>query len=173
MFVFGTADDVFAMAVRIEENGKAFYDGAAAKTDNPKVKKLFEDLAGMEAGHIVLFKAFRSTVASSLPAESVWDPEGLAESYLQATADTHIFTKQSADEHLKGMATPIQALEMALMFEKDSVVFFLGMKDLLPDPAGKGEIDKLIQSEQDHVRMISKALRDVASKGVASIPRAE
>ncbi len=28
---------------------------------------------------------------------------------------------------------------MALQFEKDSVAFFLGMKEILPDASGKGE----------------------------------
>ena len=56
MFVFGTADDVFTMAVRIEENGKAFYEGASDKTEEPLVKKLFEELA-----HIFDFRRIRRT----------------------------------------------------------------------------------------------------------------
>lgn len=173
MFVFGTADDVFAMGVRIEENGKAFYEGAAELAENEEVKKLFEDLAQMEAGHIVLFKALRSELTDSLPAESVWDPEGIAESYLQATADSHIFTKKAANERLKNVKSPMEALEMAMQFEKDSVAFFLGMKDILPDPKGKNEVDKLIEEERHHVRMIAQAEKELKARGFATIPHAE
>lgn len=160
MFVFGTADDVFAMAVRIEENGNAFYEGAAKITDDPKVKKLFQDLALMEAGHIQAFKALRSQLPKS-PAESVWDPEGLAESYLQAAADTHIFTIEAAMPRLAAVKTPLEALGMALQFEKDSVAFFLGMKEILPDQSGKSELDKLIMQEMDHYRMLTSAKKQL------------
>jgi rubrerythrin len=169
MFVFGTADDVFTMAVRIEENGNAFYKAAAEKTDNPQVKELFEKLARMEEGHIAAFKAMRSRLPGAFPADAVWDPEGLAESYLQTTADTHIFATEEAARGLRGISTPLQALDMAIQFEKDSVAFFLGMKELLPDPSGKGEIDQLIESEMDHVRMLSKARREFGKGSGANV----
>ncbi len=47
MFVFGTADDVFGMAVRIEENGKTFYLGMAERAQDPQLNKLFQELAAM------------------------------------------------------------------------------------------------------------------------------
>jgi rubrerythrin len=169
MFVFGTADDVFTMAVRIEENGKAFYEGAARKSEDTRTKELFENLAQMEDGHIEQFKALRRSLPGSFPSDSVWDPEGLAESYLQATADTHVFTMEAATERLKAIRTPEQALDIALQFEKDSVTFFVGMKEMLPDPNGKGEIDKLIQAEMDHIRMLSIARKKLAEKGRATI----
>jgi rubrerythrin len=169
MFVFGTADDVFAMAVRIEENGNAFYSGAARLTEDPGLKKLFQELAIMEEGHILVFKSFRSQLPGAFPADAVWDPEGLAESYLQATADTHIFTAEAAAERLKSVKTPVEALDMALQFEKDSVNFFLGMKEMLPDASGKGEIDKLIYQEMDHIRMLSQARNRLLAGGEPSI----
>lgn len=169
MFVFGTADDVFAMAVRIEENGHAFYTGAAQKAEDPTVKNLFEELAEMEAGHVVAFKALRSDLPGSFPADAVWDPEGLGESYLQATADTHIFTIETAADRLAGIETAMDALYMALQFEKDSVAFFLGMKEVLPDPKGKVEIDNLIKSEMEHVRMLTVVMKQLQTSGKAKI----
>src|SRR5208337_480317 len=77
MFVFGTADDVFGMAIRIEENGFAFYNGAAKKTQETAVKKLFEELANMEQGHVTAFKSLRATMPAALLEPPVWDPEGL------------------------------------------------------------------------------------------------
>jgi len=169
MFVFGTADDVFAMAVRIEENGNAFYKGAAAIADDAKLKKLFEDLAAMEQGHVLFFKTLRGQLPATIPTEAVWDPEGLAESYLQATADTHIFTVKAVDQRLKAVKTVGDALDVALLFEKDSVSFFLGMKELLPDAKDKGEIDKLIQAEMDHVRILSSVQKELGETGTVKL----
>lgn len=168
MFVFGTADDVFAMAVRIEENGRAFYAGLAEKAHDWQLKDLFAELARMEDGHIEQFKALRSDLPPSA-AETVWDPEGLAAAYLQATADAHVFTLESASERLKTVQTPVAALDVALAFERDSVAFFVGMKEILPDASGKGEIDKLIRSEMDHVRMLAHARQQVAATGTATL----
>jgi rubrerythrin len=168
MFVFGTADDVFAMAVRIEENGNAFYAGAAEITENPEVKKLFEDLALMEASHIKVFRSLRSQLPDTA-SEAVWDPEGLAESYLEASADSHVFTMEAATDRLKSVKTPVEALDMALLFEKDSLAFFLGMKEILPDATGRDEIEKLIRSEMLHIRMLSGAKKQLAETGTGGI----
>ena len=172
MLVFGTPDDVFAMAVEIEKNGKAFYEGAASKADNEDVKKLFTELAAMEEGHITLFSALRSTLGESI-SDHVWDPEGLAESYLQATADTHIFGTKEAVERLKNVDTVEDALNMAIQFEKDSVAYFLGMKKLFGPRKEKADIDQLIEQEQDHVRMLSAAKRNLKLTGAASVTGAE
>jgi len=169
MFVFGTADDVFAMAVRIEENGETFYTGAAHMTQEPAVKKLFQDLAKMEAGHIEVFKTLRGQLPGCFPSDAVWDPEGLAESYLQATADTHIFTLEAAQDRLKTVKSALDALGMAVQFEKDSVTFFIGMKEILPDPSGRGEIDTLIRAEMDHIRMLTAATRQFLQTGRSGI----
>lgn len=171
MFVFGNAEDVFAMAVRIEENGHEFYLGAARRSNEPRAKALFEDLAAMEAGHIVAFKSLRSQLSDASTSPMVWDPEGLAEAYLQAAADTHIFTVETASKRLEAQMTPQQILDMAIQFEKDSVSFFVGMKEIMADSAGKTEIDKLIRSEMDHIRMLSEAAKRLSDTGTTSIVR--
>ncbi|MGC8908055.1 MAG: ferritin family protein [Desulfomonilaceae bacterium] len=169
MFVFGSAEDVFTMAIRIEENGSAFYSMAASRAANPTARDLFRDLAAMEEGHVRAFKTLRSELSNST-SPLVWDPEGLAESYLQATADTHIFTVEAANERLEKDMSAQQVLETAMQFEKDSVAFFVGMKEILPDPNGKAEIDKLIKAEMDHIRMLSAVMRDLSTTGAAQVP---
>jgi rubrerythrin len=169
MLIFGTADDVFAMAVRIEENGQAFYSGAAAKANDKRTKDLFASLADMEAGHVAVFRKLRSELPGSFPTDAVWDPEGLAQSYLQAAADTHIFTKESAEARLKQVNSPIDVFDIALQFEKDSVAFFIGMKEILPDAGGRSEIDSLIRAEMEHIQMLSSARKQFESTGTAPI----
>ncbi len=169
MFVFGSAEDVFTMAIRIEENGTTFYSLAAARAADTVARDLFLDLAAMEEGHVRAFKTLRSDLSYSL-SPVIWDPEGLAESYLQAAADTHIFTVEAADDRLKKDMSAQEVLETALQFEKDSVAFFAGMKEILPDADGKAEIDKLIKAEMDHIRMLSAVMRDLSATGAARVP---
>ncbi len=169
MFVFGTAEDVFTMAVRIEENGHAFYSGAAEKAKDQETRKLFEQLATMEANHIEAFKSLKSSLPETALSPGIWDPEGLAESYLQASADTHIFTLEAASSRLKNINTAQEALSMAIQFEKDSVAFFLGLKEILPDPKGKSQIDQLIRAEMEHVRMLTLTARNLSESDITGI----
>jgi rubrerythrin len=158
MFIFGTADDVFAMAIRIKENGRRLYTGAAEGSEDPVQKRLFEDLAALEDDQIRVFKSLRARFAEHVPdEEEAWDPEGLARSYLEAAADTHVFTQEAATERLKEVKTAPQALEMAIQFEKDSVHFFLGMKEILPDAKGKDDLDGLITEEMDRIARLAQA----------------
>ena len=170
MFVFGTADDVFALAIRIKENGRTFYANAAQMGDDPVVKKLFEDLAIMEGCHIECFKCLRGQVPVYFPEETVWDPEGLARSYLEAAADTHVFTAEAAAGRLKSVQTAVEALDMALQFEKDSVHFFLGIKEMIPDATAKSEVDKLIADEMDHIRRLSQAKKQCSPTECEILP---
>jgi len=166
MFVFGSAEDVFTMAIRIEENGSTFYSLAALNSDNPRARDLFRYLAAMEEGHVRAFKTLKGELSNSL-SPMVWDPEGIAESYLQAAADTHIFTVEAAEKRLENNMSALQVLEMAIQFEKDSVGLFVGMKEILPDPNGKDEIDKLIKAEMDHIRMLSAIMKTLGRTGTA------
>lgn len=168
MFIFGTAEDVFTMAVRVEENGHAFYSGAAKSFSDATIQELFTQLAAMENSHIHTFRELRGALPD-FGSDMVWDPAGLAESYLQATADTHIFTLEAAEERIKRVKTPIEGLDMAIQFEKDSVAFFLGMKEILPDEGSKNEIDKLIRSEMEHIQLLNAAKKQVLEGKIPSL----
>ena len=50
-FLFN-ADELFEIAIDIEENGKKFYDQAAAKSDDARVKDLF----GFSVHCIILYR---------------------------------------------------------------------------------------------------------------------
>ena len=60
-----SAAEAFEMAMEIEKNGEAFYTAVAAKSADPEVKALFEDLALQEQGH---YKAFEKMLEDVKPA---------------------------------------------------------------------------------------------------------
>ena len=43
----------------------------------------------------------------------------------------------------------------AIGLEKDSIIFYLGMKELVPENLGKNRIDKIIKEEMGHIRLLS------------------
>jgi len=52
-------------------------------------------------------------------------------------------------------------LRLALGFEKDSVVFFLGIRELVPAELGKDRIDWLIRQEMAHITDLASQLRSL------------
>ena len=52
----------------------------------------------------------------------------------------------------------VEILKSAIEAEKDSIVFYLGMKEAVPKNLGKGRIEAIIKEEMEHIRMLSKEL---------------
>ncbi len=149
------AREVFEMGVQIEQNGKAFYEAAAKKASNAAVRTLFGELANWEAGHVRIFEKMRDALPPNAGAAEVFDPDGDAQRYLQAAADSHVFLK---NRDMAAMAAKckdaLAALDMAVMFEKDSVVFYTAMKKVVPPTLGKNEINRVIEEEVKHIGML-------------------
>ena len=153
-----SADDVFEMGEQIERNGGKFYRKAAKETLDIQAREVLSDLAKKEDEHLATFVAMRKRLQHEGAGPTVFDPYGEAPLYLQALADAHVFTTKPGEEILTGQETTEEVLKIAIGFEKDTIVFFLGMKDVVPERLGKPEIDRLIKEEMDHIVTLNKAL---------------
>lgn len=147
------ADEVFEIAEQIERNGAKFYRTAAENIADADKKKLMIDLAGMEDEHEITFKNLRTGLTENEKVMTTFDPEGESEHYLRALADTCVFYEKEIDNtSLK------EILKTAITAEKDSIVFYLGMKDVVPTHLGKQKLDEIIKEEMSHIRLLSKEL---------------
>ena len=147
------ADDVFEMAEQMERNGGKFYRTAADSVDDSTNKDFLLELAAMEDQHEKTFKAMRAEISDQEKASTVFDPEGEAALYLRALADTRVFFEKEID-----VTTMRNILKSAIEAEKDSIVFYLGMKEAVPENLGKGRLDHIIKEEMGHIRLLSKKL---------------
>jgi len=154
-----TADEVFEMAVRLEKNGAQFYREAAQNTDNPEYNKLLVGLSEMEVEHEQTFKNLRSELSKNEKTSTVFDPQNESALYLRALADTKVFFEKEID-----FSSMKSVLKAAIIAEKDSIVFYLGMKEMVPEKFGKDELDKIIREEMNHIRILSKELVDLKNQ---------
>lgn len=145
-----TADDVFEMAEQLERNGAKFYKDAAQNTDNPDFKRLLERLAKMEVEHEKTFINLRSELSEKERASTVFDPQNESVLYLRSLADTKVFFEKKID--LSSMKSVLKA---AIMAEKDSIVFYLGIKEMVPGKYGKDKLEEIIREEMGHIRMLN------------------
>jgi rubrerythrin len=164
MFNFN-AGEVFDIAIKIEENGKLFYDRGREIIKDTRVQELFKELAQEEIKHKEKFEALKSQLPSSVTSATVFDPENELNLYLKMMADQHIFISsanvRSQVDQIKDAA---DALRMAIGFEKDSVIFFLSMQDATEGAKGKELIGTLVKEELDHLRRLSIELRKIGGK---------
>jgi rubrerythrin len=147
------ADEVFEMAEQIERNGAKFYRDAAESVADFSNKDLLLGLSKMEEAHEKTFQSMRSALKSAEKASTVFDPSGEASLYLRALADTRVFFEKKIDA-----SSILEILKAAIEAEKDSIVFYLGMKEAVPAALGQGRIDGIIKEEMGHIRLLSKEL---------------
>ncbi|MFH1868457.1 MAG: ferritin family protein [Candidatus Omnitrophota bacterium] len=143
--------EIVELGIQVEVNGKEFYDGIAEKSKNPDAKKVFSSLAMEEEKHVEDFKKILDPVSKYEPVESY--PEEYF-SYINAVAREHIFTKKDKGREIaKAVSTDKQAIEMAIGFEKDSILFYEGVKRIVPEH-DKKLLDKLIEQEKIHLQKL-------------------
>ena len=153
------ADEIFEIAEQIERNGTKFYVKAASGMKDARVEKIFEDLAKMEERHLATFQAMRKELLPGDKTPTVFDPDGQGALYLQALADARIFdVSVDPSKKLTGSQTPAEILRMAIGLEKDSVAFYVGMRDMVPGGLGKDKVEKIIGEEMGHVTILGREL---------------
>jgi rubrerythrin len=152
-------DEVLEMAIRIEENAAAFYRKAAALQSDPENRRFFEKLAAMEDGHKATFTEMRNTLADTEKGGKVFDPQDELSLYLSAMADTQGGEgSPSAADSLTGNETLEEVLDTAIGLEKESVLFYVGLKGMVPEKYGRDRIDDIIREEQTHVAQLTSLL---------------
>jgi len=148
-----TAKDLFEMAKQIERNGSTFYMNASKTVTGDREKQMFFDLAKMEEQHEQTFMEMEADLNKKEAANTVFDPDNEAALYLKSLADTQVFFEKDIS------ATTLKSiLKYAISAEKDSIVFYMGMKALVPRQLGKKRIDVIIKEEMGHIRMLSNEL---------------
>ena len=147
------ADDGLEIAEQLEKIGGKFYRTAADATSDAANTEFLLELAAMEDQHELTFKAMRAELSAKEKESTVFDPDGEAAMYLRALADTRVFFEKEID------VTSMRAiLKSAITAEKDSIVFYLGIKEAVDESLGQGRIDHIIKEEMGHIKLLSGKL---------------
>ena len=160
MSISFSGSELINIAIGIERRGIVFYDIMANSTENTVARDVFQYLADMEREHIQIFQDMLSEADKYQPSET---PAGEYTAYLQALVDSAVF---SDDLVTSEMATKtnsdIEALELAIGAEKDSILFYYEMKDIMPQRA-QPTVNKIIAEEKSHLRQLSGLRKKLAA----------
>lgn len=152
-----TPAEILNIALSIEESGQSFYSAAAEGMEDEDVKALMEELADWEKQHYRTFKTLSDRVGD-LPALS---DEQWAEydQYLDAALANTLF--QGPDKALavaQDLEDEEEALRMALGFEKDTLLLYYDLREMLPEDE-RETVDEIISEEKTHAVRLAALLR--------------
>jgi len=152
------AIEVFEIAEQIERNGVAFYRRAAELFEDSDVAGIFTKLADWEVKHEAVFAEMRKQLVDE-PAELLtFDPED-APLDAKAMAGLAAFgISQDPAAELSGSETRADVLKMALQKEKDTIVYYTGLKEFVPIAVAIKKIGEIITEELRHIRIIKQSL---------------
>jgi rubrerythrin len=156
------ADEIFEVAEQIERNGAKFYRAAAQKFS--AVRQVLLGLAAQEDEHLKTFQAMREQLTSKQQQPDVFDPDGQAQMYLRAMADGHIFDiKADPADKLAGTKNAEDVLKMALGIERDSIAYYVGLKEFVPMRAGRDKVEDIIREEMKHIAILNEQMAALKS----------
>jgi rubrerythrin len=160
MSITFSGSELINIAIGIERRGIAFYDVMTKSTDNAAARDVFQYLANMEREHIQIFQGMLAE------ADKYQIPEtytGEYASYLQALVDSAVFSDDMATSEMATQAdSDIEALELAIGAEKDSILFYYEMKEIMPQRA-QATVNKIITEEKSHLRQLSGLKKKLAT----------
>jgi len=141
--------EVIEQAVQTESMGYEFYNKMAKKfEEKERLKRLFEILAQRELVHKKNFLELKEITGEEEPDD--WEE---ISKYLRAIVESEFFLGKgkslpSLDERVK---TIEDAIKFAIGFEKEMMLYFIGLKDAVKN---KDIIEEIINEEKSHIKWL-------------------
>ncbi|MFC2035066.1 ferritin family protein [Chloroflexota bacterium] len=151
-----SASEILKVAISIERRGIAFYDVMAKSVQNAETGNVFQNLAHMEQYHVNIFEDMLNVADNYEPAQINSEEN---DAYVQALGDNAVFTDDMiTSETVTKVESDIEALELAISAEKDSILFYYEMKEVLPQRVHPS-VNRIITEEKSHLRQLSELKR--------------
>lgn len=140
-----TISEIIDMAIQTERLGAEFYAGLAEKFKKDKnLKSLFETLKDKEVVHGRRFEELKALIGTRESED--WQE---AQRYLRAIMESAFFIGEGKSlPTMDKVKTVKEAVELALGFEKETLLFYLGLRTEVRE---KHLLDEIITEEQSHI----------------------
>ncbi len=151
--------DICNIAVQIEKNGEASYRRAGERIADPEIQKMFYWMADEEHRHGKWFASLTADIPIPPERESL---EEMGRSLLQEMVEGQTFSL--VQEQLEKTASFSELLAQTREFEKDTVLFYEFLRDLIDDQDTARQLEIIIGEERQHARQLAELEQRVASE---------
>jgi rubrerythrin len=156
MAVFFSGSELLEIAMGIERNGMAFYQALADKTGKRDVKDIYTYLAGEEKKHLDTFQGMSDSLGQVKLPETYTEEYML---YLKSLVDSAVFSNVTEAQQKAGkMSNEIEALDTGIQAEKDSILFYMELQNLVRERDRKVVLN-IVDEEKKHLRQLSELKR--------------
>ena len=141
--------EVVGQAVQTEKLGYQFYTTMAEKfrKENEDLYKLFTTLAEKELNHEKTFSELLGLLGDN-------EPEGWEDisQYMRAVVESEFFLgKNKSLPSMENIKTANDAVDFAIGFEKETLLYFHGIKDAVKE---KKIVEDIINEEKAHIKWL-------------------
>ncbi|HXX58140.1 MAG TPA: ferritin family protein [Thermodesulfovibrionales bacterium] len=142
--------EVIDQAVQTERLGYQFYTTMAENLRRDEgLAKLFSNLAAKEQRHEKTFSELAGIIRDDEPEN--WEE---AEQYLRAIVESEFFLgKNKSLPSLAHVKTVEDAVNFALGFEKETLLYFYGIRDAVKE---REIVDEIINEERSHIMWLNR-----------------
>ncbi len=160
MTVTFNAFEVFEIAEQIEQNGTNFYIRAAELFDDFKIREMFLRLAEWERQHEITFNRMKEQLSEKDRQENYSNADDLLPDP-RVMAGLAVFgIRSDPAKELHGRQSRTDILRRAVEKEKDSIVFYHGLKEFISAEADKEKINDIIKEEMRHIVILDQSLKE-------------
>lgn len=152
------ADELFKVAMNIEQQGMDFYQIAFQKSILTKTKEIFEFLKKEEKKHYETFKKMNIEIQ-----KIKFRPRDLDEEislYLRSLVDSGIF-ENILPRTLWQEITDKDAINIGIQVEKTSILFYSGILSITEEQSAKVAVEKIIHEEKLHLVTLSTLWKEI------------
>lgn len=148
------------VAEKMEMNAARFYRRAAGMYKDPKISKLFSELAQWEKRHVEVFAEMKKRQS-----QQVWGlgqygaerPDGS-----RSQTPTPVFPDRvDPSQELTGRETKADVLRMALQKENESIAFYTSLGEFIPNEEDVRAVKDILAEEDRHVRILTQSLEQI------------
>ncbi|MCK5127339.1 MAG: ferritin family protein [candidate division Zixibacteria bacterium] len=144
--------DIIEFAMKMEQDGKQFYEKSAAETTDPELKKILVQLAEEERNHYEFFRRMKEKPIDLSAGEVLSGESTLKEV-------KNIFEVMASNKDKKPFGEDVVAVwTQALRTEEKAVKFYTEEAAKESDDERKGLLLKIAKEEENHVLMIDSVL---------------
>ena len=160
MSIVFSGSELIDIAIGIEKQGIVFYDVMARSTEQAIARDLFMHLAEAERDHAETFRSMLAAVEKYTPPEDKVREYG---DYINALVKNAVFTDEMATNELAThLDSEIEAVDIGISAEKDSILFYYYMKEVLP-PTTVPVLEKILNEEKQHLSQLNELKKQMLS----------
>jgi rubrerythrin len=148
-------EEVLDLAIRLEKNGASRYRHWLNLITEPQIRATLSWLAEQETQHAEFFAHLKEINAAC---SQVQQPDAQADLHLEDFLGSRTLSLDEVE--VLTLTNPGQALQIALEFERDTILFFDMIKVFITEESALTQLAAIIEEERRHIDLLESLIAE-------------